>query len=136
MTSDIRVLYGFFCELLRAESSGQVTAIGLWGSECRIAASLPASLPSLSFHAFVLNPDQAPVKARLKLEIPGSPSPDPVEMDLISKQGNVGHAINFTMLNVPVLAPAMARMTLELIAETTITKIFEMNIRSMAPGQP
>jgi len=133
VNSTVRIIYGFFCEHLRQEASGQTTAIGLWGTEWRIATAGPVTAPSLSFHAFVTNPKQIPISGNATFQLPGVDQKIEIPLNIQIAEGMTGHNINLTIGNVPIAKPGQATVRLQFNCEPPIDEEFSLEIRFIPP---
>lgn len=129
MSGTIRILYGFFCEHCRLEANGQVTAIGLWGSECRFGAPAPVMMPALSFHAFLSNPNQTPISGSAKFSIPGVKEGPTIPIEIRPESGMSGHNINLSIGNVPITEAGMVKIRLIFNTEPRIDEEFNLNVK-------
>jgi hypothetical protein len=101
----IEVLYTFFCEDLRAESSAQTTAVGMWGGGMKVQA-FPAFLKSLAFHVCVRNLEKQ--RCKFFIEFSG-----PLDQEFaVTHEGMLeptpeseGQAINFVLAPVRITEP-------------------------------
>lgn len=106
------LMYGFFCEFVRAEVSGQTTPVGIWGETCRLGAAPPAVLPSLAFHAYVQGLGKKAYRFKLKITFPGGGTPVEVEAPLGGNPGMTSQNLNFNMMGVqlPVAGEIIAKV--------------------------
>ena len=91
------ILHAFFCEFLRAEMSGQMTAIGLWGETVRISVPPPIILPSLCFHANIRNLGHLAFNAKVRITLPGGDPPIEVTAPVKSDPTQESQFLNVNM---------------------------------------
>jgi hypothetical protein len=134
MAAPIKLLYGFFCEHLRTEAGGQTTAIGLWGTECRLQSDPPFLLRSLSFHAYLENPDQAPLNGHATFDIPGMGISPVIPIKMEGQGGMVGNNINLAVG--PILIPhsGTVKVCLHMDADPPLDQEFTLRINFMPPA--
>ena len=99
----LELAYGFFCEFIRLEATGQITPVGIWGDTCRLSGNPPAILPTLAFHAFLRGVGKAPHKFKLKVTFPGNFNPLEVEVPLVVGDGQTTQNLNFNMAGINIL---------------------------------
>lgn len=133
----MRLLYGFFCEDLRTEASGQITAVGLWGAQCNVAAF--PGLRSFAFHAFVENTDEeAPFV--ITIAVPGQPEAPPVQDVIRPTPNTVGQNFNIMIGPVPLDGPGEIRVRFQIQArepvDTTFTLRIALGVRTTDPPAP
>ena len=116
------------------EASGQVTAIGLFGEEWRIASNGPVLVPSLAFHAYVSNPKQEPLNGTLTFLF--SENPQPIVMPLMIPPAP-GMAGTNLAINIGGIVVNMGQIVvkLSLQADPPIDQEFYLNVRFTPPGQ-
>lgn len=121
----MRLVYGFFCEDLRAEQSGQVSAIGLWGPQVSVVA-FPA-LVRFAFHAFVENADEeAPFT--ITITVPGQPAPPAMNDVLRPTPATVGQNFNISLGNVPLTEPGEMRVRFQIEGREPIDQTFTLRV--------
>src|SRR5438552_2742384 len=105
--------YAFFCEDVRNEEGGRITAVGMPGGDLRLKGAPPGNLRSLSFVAHFANPDRETTQVRITINGPGLPQDVVVfENDLKTKTDETGHFVNLIMgpLTIPTAGDFVARV--------------------------
>ena len=87
------VKYAFFCEDIRQEVAGKITAVGLWGERCTFLSSPPGTLRNLAFHAHILNPESTALRLQLRVHAERAPLDQTVVADV--PQGSQQTNLNF-----------------------------------------
>lgn len=94
----IEIALGVFCEIARLEKTGQVSAIGIWGTTCLVDATTPpVTLSSLAFLAQIANPDHHEYRATLTVSFPGVPAPVVNSIEVTGEKLKVQDAQNFIL---------------------------------------
>jgi hypothetical protein len=132
----VEIRYAFFCEDLRHEVGGQVTAIGMWGARLNVPA-FPAIIRSLAFHAFVYNP--ARLAAPFELELTGALVPLPEAgrfKDVLPiADDKVGTNLNIVFGGVVVERPGPLTMHVRIASEPVIAQSYSIEV-ALAPQEP
>lgn len=131
MPTSPEILFGFMCELIRIENSGQATAIGLWGSEWRLAGAPPVIVPAFTVFAFVDNPDQILLEGECVISVPGLDAPIRVPISVPPTPGMSGTNIVMTTRNLPLNAEGTIRATINLGQGASLTKELTLRVRFM-----
>jgi hypothetical protein len=130
------LVYGFFCEFVRVEASGQITPIGIWGEACRFQTKPPLVFPALSFHAFLRNPGKKPYKAKLRLTIPGQAVPVEVEAPVIGSADHTSQNLVFNFAGVPIAGPGEIVASIHIDCEPPIEQEFRLKIEFQPQAAP
>jgi len=130
------LVYGFFCEFVRVEASGQITPIGIWGEACKFLGKPPLVLPALSFHAFMRNPGKKPYKANLRLTIPGQAAPVDVEAPVIGSANHNSQNLVFNFAGVPIIGPGEIVASVHIDCEPPINQEFRLKIEFQPQAAP
>jgi hypothetical protein len=132
-TAPVELVYGFFCESVRVEASGQITPVGIWGDTLKFEEKAPAVLPALAFHAFIRNIGKKPLKCRLHITFPGVMKP--LEMvapikgtDLLTSQN-----LNLNLAGIPI--PKAGDVVAEVHIDSTPPITREFRLHMMFPTQ-
>jgi len=135
-TNQIEIAYGFFCEMVRVEASGQITPVGIWGEGCTLAGKPPLILPSLAFHAFVKNLGKESHKFKFKVIFPGTANPIEIEEQLGGGAGHTSQNLNFHMAGVPLSAPGDIVATLHLDTTPPVEREFRLKVDFQPQAKP
>ncbi len=130
-----QVLYGFFCEHVRDEVGGTVTAIGLWGDQCRILGQAPQVIP-FAFHAYIRNRAGLKLPLEVSLRIPGA---TPIDLNTMLKPsaGSVGTnvIVNLGMASFVEPGRVVARVSLgDDVREFSVEVLFEPPVTTPSPA--
>jgi hypothetical protein len=106
MTARPEIGYAFFCGHLHGEGiSGKVSALGLWGDECKFTNGPPTAV-DLAVLFYVRNPVKG-VPARIEIQIPGAPMMPAGEVPVatLTADGSVptGAHLMFNLPTVPIV---------------------------------
>ncbi len=122
----MRIAYAFFCEDLRTEVTGQVSAVGLWGAQCNMGA-IPGALRALAFHAFVEHGGLG-APFRVSIAFPGqAPAPD-IEGVFTPDPATSGQNFNFLLGPVMVSEPGEVRVRFQILGSAQIDETFLLRL--------
>ena len=135
MATRAQIQYGVFCELIRVESTGQITAVGMWGRVIRLQGYGPAILPNLSFHAYLWNPDEETLKADASFTIPGLVQNPKFTVPVTPEKGMNGYNLNFALAGVPLTESGEITLCLEINTDPPIVENYKLDVQFMPLSQ-
>ena len=133
MTHKLEIVYGLFAEFTRLEMSGQITAIGILGETCRIAAPPPIMLPALAFYAYVRNPEHLALNAKIQITLPGNPTPMEFNTPIKADTSQDGHNLNINMMSLPIPGPGVVVAKIHLDTTPPVEREFRLRL-DFQPG--
>jgi len=128
------IAYGFFCEYVRPETGGKITAIGMWGERCRFMSAPPGVLTNLGLHIYVVNRAQRSYPVVVRVYIPGRPDPIEWSFSLNVVSGAVGNNINMNIANLVFPQPGIVRVNVKIESTPLVEREFKMDVSFEPPG--
>lgn len=129
------IVYAFFCEDIRQEVHGKITAVGMWGRQC-IVPTIPALLRSVSFCVLVHNPEGKAYPFRILLDAPGVELRPEVstrlEGTLTPASSRSGQLLGFGLAPMRIKAEADVTVTVAVDSEPPIEQRYVLEVRQGA----
>jgi hypothetical protein len=120
--------YGFFCEQIRVEASGQITPIGIWGETYLVREAVPLIIPSLALHVFVRNPGRQALRCTVTLSAHGQTAPLVMEAPIISHPEATSQNLNFNMAWVELRAYGEVAANVSINTVPPVTRQFRLRV--------
>jgi hypothetical protein len=110
--SSVEIVHAFFCGYLHTESSGRVSAIGIWGDECLLEGP-PGGAVNLAVYFYVRGVVGSH-PAKLTVEIPGVPTIPTISTPISGSHKHAHHiGINFGAMPMSESGDAIARLEID-----------------------
>lgn len=129
-----KVAYGFFCSYVHPSQDGTITAVGVFGDECRIPAAPPVRV-DLAVHFYVRQTGPSVLRGHIEWSLPGMPGPTLVPVAIpIAESQHAAH-VNLNAAASPLIqdGEAVARLVLE--AEPPVEHELRVRVRFLPPAQ-
>lgn len=123
------IRYAFFCEDLRPEEGGKVTALGMFGPSFVVHGQEPSALRSLAFYACIANPDHGRYPYRVRIS--GDPLPQALEHrgELSAAPDKESQNVCIVMSSVPLLQAGSITAEIVVESEPEVRAVVDIAVR-------
>ena len=122
------ILYGLFCEFVRVEKSGQVSPVGIWGESCLLETKAPGTFPQLTFYSLIRNHGHLSYKAKLRVTLPGRPTPIELEISAKGDPLQLSQNLIFNLMGVPISESGDVVALLQLDTGPPLEREFRLHV--------
>jgi len=127
-----------FCDIVRSEIGGKVSALGIFGEQIRISGPAPHVLPSFGVLVFVADPEQLRAfDVHITITLPGEAQP---ALDQVYRAegipGRRGYTFALQVLQLEFKNEGPLLANIELGTEPPVRRTFELDVVFAEPLQP
>lgn len=132
----LEIRFGFFAEDLRNERSGQMTAVGIWGSRCFVP-EFPAILRSVAISTYLENPEGIAYPFLITMMVPGMGTQQH-RGTLNVQHDRPGHFLGLMSGPVVVQAPSTITATVRIECDPVLERTFSLEVlqQTQSSGTP
>lgn len=130
-----RILYAFFCEDIRVEAGGRVSAIGLWGSGFELR-SLPQRIRSIALHLAIANPGLQPHPFKVSISGPGIDKPIETEGELATDADRSTNTLTWLVEGLVISQPGTFVADVEIRADQCISQRVALEVLPPPTSMP